>query len=537
MRRFPRLFLAVLLALLSFSFSNAPPKPKLVVLISVDQMRADYLERFAYAFAGGFKTLSQNGVFYRDANLNYASSETGPGHATLSTGSYPATSGILGNEWTDPKSRRQVYCVEDPDAKAVEGEGGGYSPRNLVVTAIGDWLKAASPESKVLSVSVKDRAAILMGGQHPDYAFWYDRKTGHMVTSDYYTRRLPAWVKSFNASGWIEKNVPDAWTKLLPDSVYTSHGPDEMEGEMKWDGSTSFPHKFAADKKKDLFLTSPYGDMMVLDFALRAIQAERLGQRNVTDLLCIGLSSTDYVGHSFGSDSHEILDHLLRLDLALGKFLTTIEEIVGRKNILIALSADHAVLPLPEYLTLLKHQSARRIIFNRDLLPKIQEFDKLLRNELGVSKSLIETNGFLNYTAAAEAHVDSLTLEHRVRLGLTQIDGIADVYFRREMMNKQTSSRPYLGQFQRSYYPTRGEDFQIRFCENCLITSRPTGTSHGSVYRYDTHVPIVFSAEGVQSARVSRPVQTVDIAPTVARLLEIPYPKTVDGNPLIEIVK
>ena len=283
--------------------------PRLIIFISVDQMREDYFDRFAPYFTGGFKRLNTEGVFFSNANLNYASSVTCLGHATLSTGTYPMKSGIIDNEWINPATRKSVYCVEDTAAGPVDEEGGGSSPNNLLVTGIGDWLKASSPGSKVIAASGKDRAAILMGGKHPDYAFWYSRKKGHMVTSEYYTPHEPEWVRSFNDSKWIEKNVPASWTKLLPDSVYTKEGPDEFSAEAKWDSSSSFPHAFSASRKNEQILTSPYGDMLVLDFARKAIEAEELGQRAVTDLLCLSLSDCDYVGHAFGPNSHEIMDH------------------------------------------------------------------------------------------------------------------------------------------------------------------------------------------------------------------------------------
>ncbi len=512
-------------------------KPKLVLFISIDQMRPDYLERFAIEYTGGFKKLLKEGIVFKNADLNYASSQTGPGHAALGTGSYPGRNGIPSNEWIDRATGKQVYCVQDSTAGPVEGEGGGVSPRNLVVTSLGDWLKSASPQSKVITASAKDRAAILMGGRHPDYAFWYDRNTGHMVTSDYYTHQLPDYVKAFNASGWIERNVPDAWTKLLPDSVYTRLGPDEMEGELKWNGSSAFPHTFQPDKKKEQILTSTYGDLLILDFAKEVLRAEKLGQRGVTDLLCVSLSCTDYIGHSFGPNSHEIYDHLLRLDRGLGEFFSYLEEEVGAGNVLVALSADHAVLELPEHLAQVQHKAAKRISFDNEVAPKIQELDRSLQREIGIDESIIRWNAFLNYAAAAKVGVDSLRLERKIRDGLLKIDGVVDVYFRRELTNRNTPNRPYLRHFQRSYYPPRGEDFLFRGCEYCLFTSWPTGTSHGSPYRYDTHVPMVFWGKGLRSLEVSRETYTVDIAPTIAKFLRISYPANVDGVPLREIVR
>lgn len=526
----PSLFLVVLVAI-------AQQKPKLVVLISIDQGRADYFERFDKQFTGGLKRFHSEGIVFTNADLNYASTETGPGHATLSTGSYPATNGILANEWHDPKTKKQVYCVADSNSRSVEGEGGGSSPRNLVVTTIGDWLKGESATSKVVSVSSKDRAAILMGGKQPNQVFWYDRKTGHLVTSLYYVKTLPEWAKKFNAANWVEKNLPPAWTKLKSFSEYDSDGPDDLQGEMVWGVGTAFPHQFVPNQRNDQILTSPWGDMLTLDFARAAIDGEKLGKRAATDLLCVALSSTDDVGHSFGPNSHEIHDHLLRLDIALGTFMGEVEKTIGAGNVLFVLSADHAVMPLPEYLSNVKKENARRIMANKEIDPKFAALDTLLQRELKVSEWLVSRNGFLNYAAAKKVKIGEEKLERMVRDSLLKIDGIADVYFKRELTNKKTKDRPYLGAFQRSYYEPRGEDFQVRFCENCLITTRPTGTSHGTPYRYDTHIPLIFMGWNLKHSSINREVHSVDIAPTLARILGLKYPKTVDGTPLKELSK
>jgi len=526
-----------LLFILLIQSCSQSPLPKLVLLVSIDQMRADYLERYNAEFTGGLGRLYREGLVYTNADLNYASSETGPGHASLATGSYPYVNGILANEWIDPHSRKKVYCVADSTARVVEGEGGNFSPKNLAVTALGDWIKVHSLDSKVVSVSAKDRAAILMGGKLPDYAFWYDSKTGRMVTSAYYTQALPEWVKTFNAANWLDHNMPAAWEKLKAEETYAAHGADEMAGELKWGDDSSFPHPFLEERKKGDLLTSPYGDLLVLDFAKAAIKGEQLGQRKVVDMLALGLSCTDYVGHSFGPDSHEMHDHLLRLDLALGKFLEEVEGELGKGEVLIALSADHAVMPLPEYLTQIKNQTARRIRMNEEFKPEVAALNQKLQQELGSKEPIIFENAFLNYAAAARRGLDSLGLEHKVRAEMLKNDAIADVYFRRELLDQTPNDRAYSDLFRRSYYPQRGEDFQIRFCENCLLAWSATGTTHGSPYRYDTHVPVIFYGAGIQPAKVERAVHTVDVAPTLAKFLGYDYPERVNGVRLEEVLK
>ena len=509
-------------------------RPRLIIFISIDQMRADYLERFK--FSGGFKRLISKGAWYTNADLNYASSETGPGHATLSTGCYPGKSGILSNEWIDPETKRTIYCVEDSTATPVEGEGGYRSPANLVVQGLGDWLKASSPGSRVIAVSSKDRAAVLMGGKRPTGAFWYDGSHGRIVTSSYYMNSVPDWVKQFNAEDWITRNVPNAWVKSQSDDVYAADAQDEFTGEFVWGSSTSFPHAFATANKTSQILTSPYGDMLTLDFAVEAARSERLGMRGVPDLLCVSLSCTDYVGHNFGPNSQEIHDHLLRLDKALDGFLNRIDTLVGQ-NVVVALSADHAVMPLPEYETQVLHHPSRRIFFDAEIRPVLDSLNRTIQLKAGTSEPVVIADGFLNYSAVAGAGMDSIRLENAVAAGLKRSPAIADVYFRRELIDTRTPDRPYLSHFRRSYFPGRGEDFQVRFCEHCLVTTRGTGTSHGSTYRYDTHVPVVFLGSGIVPGRFTRRVHTVDVAPTLARMLNTAIPSSVDGTPLKEVYR
>jgi predicted AlkP superfamily pyrophosphatase or phosphodiesterase len=521
----------------STGFLESGQKPKLIIFISIDQMKAEYLDWYKAEFTGGFKRFLSEGTQFTNADLNFAPSETGPGHAALGAGSYPMHSGIPGNEWLDRKSLKQVYCVEDPAAEKTEAEGGGMSSKNLMVTALGDWLKKISPSSKVIAASLKDRTAILMAGMRPDYAFWYDRKSGHMVTSEYYTKEVPAWAKLFNTNNWIAQHLPAAWTKAMPESVYAKYGPDDFEGETKWGGSTSFPHSFQADKRDEQIVNSPFGDLMVLDFALEAVKAEQLGQRGVPDLLLVGLSCTDYIGHEFGGNSHEMVDQMIRLDRALGDFIANVEKLVGPGNILLSLSADHGAMPLPEYRMTVQHKDARRILTATEVNPKIEALDLALQREFKTTEHVILSEAFLNYAAAAAAGIDSLSLERRVKGGLLKINGIADVYFRRELVSNNSEPHPYLGYYQRGYYPPRGNDFIIRPCEYCLLTTSSTGTSHGTPYRYDTHVPILFWGKGVKAQQVARVVHTVDIAPTIAKVLGVSAPATVDGKSLKEIVK
>lgn len=528
-----------MLVLFTVVLTSAPPSPKLVVFLSVDQMRADYFDRYGKYFTGGLHRLHANGIVYTNADLNYATSETGPGHAALGTGCYPAQSGIHANEWIDPVTKRSVYCVEDSTAGMVDGQGGEFSPRNLVVPAIGDWLKGSSVgnRSKVVSISSKDRAAILMGGWKPDGAYWYARKSGTMTTSDYYMPTLPAWAKEFNASGWIEKNVPDVWERILPAAEYTAAGPDTFAAEQLWHEDTSFPHPFTRGKKAEQMMGTPFGDQYLMSFALAAVTGEQLGQRGVPDVLCVSFSNCDYVGHGFGPDSHEQMDLLIRLDRQLGDFFAELDKRVGAKNYVVALSADHAVCPLPEYTAAFRNIPAKRYLYHEDIKPKLDSLSSLLKYDLNTSDDVIIKNSFINYSTAQKHGWDSLALERQIKQGLLGIDAFVDVYFRRDMVSAAASDKKFIQKYRNSYYAPRGEDFQYRIREHCIISSRTYGTTHGTPYTYDTHVPLIFWWNGVKPQKIAREVHSVDAAPTLAKIAGIPLPARLDGVPLKEIIK
>ncbi len=516
--------------------AEANDPPRLVVFISIDQLRADHLERYRQLYTAGFQKMLSEGTAFSNAGLNYAVSSTGPGHATLGTGVYPWKSGIVSNNWTDRLTSRRVYCVEDSTARPVDGEGGGRSPRLLRATALGDWLQTASPRSKVISLSYKDRAAILMGGKQPTGAFWYDRKTGRMVTSSYYMSTIPAWARAFNDSQWVARHTPPAWTKLKGEEAYIPFGTDTFPGEEPWDGKTAFPHVFDPGTLTARVFDSPFGNTYLLDFARAALHGEKLGQRGDTDLLCVSLSATDNIGSSFGPNSHEMIDNLVRLDAALGEFMADLEALVRPEQLLVILSGDHGVMQLPEYLQRIERREARRFDNSKAIERELKQLDSLLRFECRAADRLIR-KGMLNYDAARMAGLSDSVFERRIRTVLLAIDGVSDVYFRRELLDPATPPRPYLQSYRHSTQADRSPDFSIRDCENCLITSDSTGTSHGSPYAYDTTVPIVFWGQTIPAQRVDREVHTVDIAATLARLLGLEAPANLDGAVLPEITR
>ncbi len=510
-------------------------RPRLVIILSIDQMRADYLVRYAPLYEHGFARLLREGIRFRMAELNYAGSSTGPGHATLGTGRYPWKHGIVSNNYTERATGRRIYCVADSLAEPIGGDGGGMSPRNLLLPALGDWLKSASPRSRVISISYKDRAAILMGGKHPDAAYWYDRHSGRMSSSSYYLPALPVWMEEFNAAGWITKNLPRVWTRLRPDSVYTAFGPDDMPGETLWDGKRTFPHVIEPGREIGRLFSTPWGNDFLFDVARAAVRGEQLGRRGTTDLLWLSLSATDNIGGDFGTGSHEMIDNLLRMDISLGRFLADLESSHGPDGFMLVLSGDHGVMPLPEYLRASGHRTARRFDNSLAVERTIKAVDSVLRREFGISDRILR-GGRINEYALRASQLTTGMVENRLRAALPAVDGVADLYFRSELLDPLAPDRPYLQKYRHSYHPERSPDYFIRDCRYCLIEADSTGTSHGTPYDYDTQVPLVFFGIGRPAVVVERIVHTVDLAATLAALYGLPIPADIDGVVLKEIL-
>jgi predicted AlkP superfamily pyrophosphatase or phosphodiesterase len=512
-----------------------PLRPQLVVILSIDQMRAEYLVRYASLYEKGFARLLREGVHFRTADLGYAGSSTGPGHATLGTGVYPWKSGIVANNYTERVTGRKVYCVADSLAEPVEGDGGRMSPRNLKATGLSDWLKSASSGSRVISISYKDRAAILMGGKRPDAAYWYDRRSGRMSSSSYYVPALPAWMGEFNASGWISKNLPRAWVKLRADSEYATFGPDDMPGETAWDGKRTFPHAIHPGREIDQLFNTPWGNDFLFDAARAAIRGEQLGKRGAVDLLWLSLSATDNIGSDFGSGSHEMIDNLLRLDAALGRFLADMESSHGPGGFMLVLTGDHGVMPLPEYERAFGTHPARRLDNRIAVERTVKGVDSVLRREFGITGRIVR-GGRINEAALLGSQLSPRMVEDRLRAALSGIDGVADVYFRSELLDPSTPDRPYLQKYRHSFDEERSPDYFIRDGEYCLNDADSTGTSHGTPYVYDTQVPLVFWGTGRAAVVIERPVHTVDLAATLAALYKLPVPADIDGVALREVL-
>ncbi len=490
--------------------------PRLVVMISVDQLRADLVERYAPAFTGGFGRLLDSGFRFSEASHAHANTETAVGHATLSTGVFPSRSGIVANNWSFMAngSWEDMYAVEDPDARIVGmPDAPGRSPRNLLRGGLADWVLAADPEARVASISLKDRAAITMAGKTRSQVYWIVPAAGRFVTSTYYRDEYPGWVDRFNTEVMPGLLADTAWTEIVPQDERSLARPDSASYEG--DGvHTTFPHLASQETTPQgrvaWLLGKPPADRAVAAFAKEAIDALQLGQRGHVDMLALSFSATDYVGHAFGPLSQEQLDNLVRLDGELGGLFDYLDEQVGRGRWVAALSADHGVLTMPEYLVA-SGDGAERI----DSRARLAALGQAVRE-----------------TVAAGGNQDEIAS----RLARTVKErGLVAQAYTAEDLTVSAAPDSFAVLFRNSYYPGRAGGYlsaygvEIRFGYHDLVAG-PTGTSHGTPYWYDRHVPFMLLGMGIRAGTSATRVYTVDVAPTLAALAGIPVPNDLDGK-------
>ena len=512
--------------------------PRLVVVLSVDQMRADYLDRFGPQFTGGFRWLIDRGAVFSDAHQDHAVTSTAPGHATIATGVFPSRHGIVANSFFVRDAGRSTYSVAD-STREILGfpDDPGRSPANLLRPGLGDWLKAQSRDSKVFSVAIKDRSAILMGGQHPDGAYWYHNGTGSYVTSSYYATSYPQWVAEFNESGRAARYYGREWTRLLPEDQYGASREDAFAAEG--DGEhTTFPHRLAGpsgtpDARFFGSLTgTPFGDELTLAFARELMVHEELGRDDVPDILFLGLSAADIIGHPYGPFSQEVQDYYLRVDGMLMNFFDFLNQQVGVDAYVVVLTADHGVLPMPEELARRGTEAAR--VSTAGLRGVVQAAVReavehgivvqapAIRFGSGVMFDFGDQEPSTESVAQLRKHVAERMLGH---------DAIAVAYTFDEIQSGSLHGVVF-ERYQRSFYPNRVGDVMFNGPENHLLTRSRTGTSHGSPYRYDSHVPLVFAGKDIAPGRHDEPARTVDLSATVAAILRIDPPDDIDGRVL-----
>lgn len=525
-----------------FFETSVPDKPKLVVGIVVDQMRYDFLYRYSEKYtSGGFKRLMNEGFNCRNNHYDYAPTVTAAGHAAIFTGSIPAIDGIIGNEWFNKKTGKAVYCVDDSTVKTIgsDSKAGLMSPKNLLVSTITDQLKIANNfQSKTIGIALKDRGSILPAGHTANAAYWFDSKNGSWITSTFYMNELPQWVQDFNALKMPQKYMAEGWKTLLPIEQYTESTPDNQPYEAKLSGekTPTFPHELAAQSGVNLLeviRTTPFGNTLTKDFALAAIQNENLGKSPKTDFLTVSFSSPDYVGHSFGPNSIEIEDTYLRLDKDIAEILTSLDNSLGKGNYLVFLSADHGVADVPGFA-----QSQKLPAGVLDASVSSKEVKTALKIAFGEGEFIrAEDNSqlYLNDTLLKAKKLTYAEVYAVVRETLLKREDVADVV---DLHNLANSTLPdyQLKYIKNGFNPRRSGDIMI-VLNPSWFTGRKQGTTHGTLYRYDTHVPLLFYGWKVKAGETTLRTNISDISPTIADLLSILEPNGSIGNVISGVKK
>lgn len=522
--------------------SNEFERPKLVVGIVVDQMRYDYISRFWNGYSeGGFKRLVKEGFNFKNNHYNYAPTSTGPGHASVYTGTTPASHGIIGNDWYDKEIGASVYCAADNTYASVgtASLAGQMSPKQLLTTTISDQLKLhTQSRSKVIAIALKDRGAVLPGGHTADAAYWFHGKNeGSWISSTFYMESLPSWVTQFNSK--VPQQYKKPWNLLKSEKAYIQSGLDKnnYEGAYKGETTAVFPHDLVslweANGAYDILKATAYGNSLTTDFALAALKGENLGKGLDTDFLAVSFSSTDYVGHQFGVNSREIEDTYYRLDLDLERLLKALDAQVGPGNYSLFLTADHAAVQVPSYLKDLKIPSG---YFDSKVFK--DKLNAYVVDRFG-SEDLIENISnyqvFLNRGLATQLDIDLREMQEDLAQFILQDSAVERTYTAYQMWGEEyTKGIPYI--LQNGYNSKRSGDV-LFVLKPAVISYSKTGSTHGSPQIYDTHTPLLFFGKGFKRGASYERSEIPDIAPTIAAMLGIAFPNGTTGKPLTQVLE
>jgi arylsulfatase A-like enzyme len=498
--------LLLLLLAVTILATAAPHKPKLVLAIVVDQFRYDYLTRFRSDYASGFDTLLKMGAVFTNASLEHYPTVTALGHSAFLSGATPSQSGIVGNEWYAREEHRTVTSVSDPQTALLGATGEGSSPHRLLVDTVGDELKIANGgKTRIIGISLKDRAAILPAGHMANGAYWFDNDSGNFVSSTYYFAELPSWVKDFNQSRAADKFAGATWlTRTMP-------------ADLK----LLYPALAA----------SPFGNELIETFVERALQAEQLGAQEVPDILAVSFSSNDYVGHQVGPDAPEVREMSVRTDKLLGQLFQAVDRQVGMANVLVVLTADHGVAPIPEV------NMGRKMPGGR--IPSdtfTHAVERALNKRYGEDKWVLnssEGNVYLDQSLIADKKFDPSEVEQVAARALMAVPHVFRVYTRQQLLNGNASD-PVGRRVLNGFYARRSADLEVLLEPFWLFSE--SGTSHGTPFGYDTHIPLIFMGAGIRAGVYQRPVALNDVAPTLAAILEIEPPAGSVGRVLPEIL-
>lgn len=531
----PSVFLMVALPPSPTPFPANTSKPvKLAVLVVFDQLRGDYLQRWQPLYRSGFRRLTEEGAWYQNCHYPYGGTVTGPGHASLGSGYLPSQHGIIFNNWYDRQEGASVYCATQPryqqvppPAKKVdptkEKDKGSASPERMLVANLADRFKEVrGDKGKVVSLSLKDRSATLPGGRLADACYWFDSGEGKFVTSTYYRDSVHPWIKDYNDSKRADQWFGKEWTRLYHSLDYTAYsGPDDVPGEV--DGAKqgrTFPHPLNGGKPipgkeyYEALYTSPFGNELLLEVVKRAIDAEKLGQRETADLLLVSFSSNDPVGHAWGPDSQEVLDTTLRTDRLMADFLTFLDQKVGQGNYLLVLSADHGICPLPEVMKARGYPAGRvpSTLLRQNAEDFLQKtFPSGAEKPVKAIEDYENDSFYLNRRWLVANNLSSSSVEAKLAAWAVQQPGILRAYTRTQLQSEIPTNDAIGQRVKRSFHPERSGDIILVLKPYYLMLDRyPTGTTHGAPHSYDTHVPLVVFGPGVRPGPRSTPVVPQD---------------------------
>ncbi|HET6669431.1 MAG TPA: alkaline phosphatase family protein [Pyrinomonadaceae bacterium] len=549
---------------------SSSTRPRLVLLIVADQFRYDYLERFGDLFGEkGLKRLMREGASWIETNYDHFPTYTAPGHATLLTGAYPAANGIVGNDWPDRDTGKKVSSVSDETSLVLGGSQAdtGASPRRLLASTLGDELRLSTNDrSKVIGISLKDRAAILPAGRHANAAYWYSPHAGSMVSSDYYFKELPAWVAKFNAQRPADKFFKAKWERLLPQEEYQKRAgadspPWEDIGKVAGD-TNSFPHTItggAAEPGPAFYNEvqfSPFGNEIELSFAKQTIEAEGLGRDEDPDVLSISFDANDYVGHRYGPYSQEVMDITLRFDQQIAELLDFVDSRIGLGNTIVVFTADHGVAPIPkqvlasglaggraDYAEIQRRvRAAISARYNPQAKSPDPTADYFFRyDDAGTTTdAIINNNIYFNLEALKRDRVEVEDIERVAGEAALTVAGVARYFTRGQLLRggalasaTGSSVDSVARRVQHGFFARRSGNV-ILVMEPYTYSSNAVNATHGSPYSYDTHVPLIIRGSGIAGGRYFQPATPADIAPTLAAILRIQAPSSVTGRILLE---
>ncbi|WP_442590413.1 alkaline phosphatase PafA [Pedobacter sp. AW31-3R] len=514
-------------------------RPKLVVGLVVDQMRWDYLYRYYNRYVnGGLKRLVNEGFSAENTFIPYTPTYTACGHSSIYTGSVPAITGIIGNDWYDPKLKREMYCAEDTTVSTVGSNtvAGLMSPRNMLTSTITDELRLATNfQGKVIGISLKDRGSILPAGHAANAAYWYDGQTGDWITSTFYMKELPSWLQKYNKTKLADQYYDKNWNTLYPIETYTQSTADnkDYEGKVRGEQSPTFPHplKLYAKKNYDMIRSTPYGNTMTLDLAKLAIASENLGKDDITDFLAVSCSSTDYVGHQYGPNSVEAEDTFLRLDKDMEDFFNYLDKTVGKGNYLLFLSADHGAAHVPGFM-----QENRLPAGLFDSKTMVTDLNTYLESKFRIKKPvLMAVNNEIIYDKTNKdfAELDFSALKSATVEFLRTVNGVVDAVDLSKIAGS-TLPEPMKTMITNGYFPKRSGDIYFNLEPNWFSGGK-TGTTHGAWNPYDSHIPLVFMGWHVKPGKTNKTHHMTDIAATLAAMLRIQMPNGCIGEPITEL--